>query len=227
MAIKVMVVDDEPEILKLFKATVEPLGYEVLTLVDSREAAQRLKSEKFDGVFVDMKMPYMDGFELTRCARASPLNGTVPIVMLTAYDDLETMRKAFQVGITFFLGKPFTRERAFSLFGAMRGAMLKEKRRHARLPFRTVVNCMLGQKQFKAASLNISGSGILMEPSGGLEVGQEIGLEFAMPGAPRLLKPHAKVVRKEPPDRVGLKFSALEPADREAIQHYMLAGVKE
>jgi CheY-like chemotaxis protein len=140
MALKIMVVDDEPGVLKLLKAMVEPLGIQVVTMADSREASARLEREKFDGIFVDVRMPHMDGFELTTHVRASRSNSGIPIVMLTGLNDVQAMRQAFKVGVTFFLNKPFTREQVTRLLKAARGAMLREKRRYARLPLQTTVN---------------------------------------------------------------------------------------
>ena len=74
MSLKIMFVDDEPEVLKLFKAMAEPLGTEVQTFANSREAALRIRKEKFDGVFLDAMMPQLDGFELAKLVRASPSN---------------------------------------------------------------------------------------------------------------------------------------------------------
>ena len=144
MKIKIMAVDDEPAILQLLKTQLESMGCEVQGIVDSREAAERLEVEKVDGLFVDFRMPHMDGFELAKKARESKLNGQIPIVMLTALDDSETMRKGFKVGINFFLGKPFTRERVYNLYVATRGPMRREKLRYTRLPCRTTVECTWG-----------------------------------------------------------------------------------
>jgi len=226
MSLKIMAVDDEPQVLNLLKGIIEPLGCEVQTLTESREAVRRLENEKFDGVFVDVRMPHPDGFELTQMVRSSPLNRDIPVVMLTGYDDVETMRKGFQAGATFFLGKPFTRERVEGLFKATRGIMLREKRRHARLPYRTPVDCRWGTKHFKSTSLNIGEGGMLLEPSGGLEVDQQVELEFAMPQLAGPCKVRAQVVYKEPPDRMGVEFLSMEPEDREALQSYILGGVK-
>ena len=106
MPLRIMAVDDEPEVLKLLKMFLEPLGVEVLTMVDCREAVERLNRERFDAIFVDAQMPHLDGFGLTRRIRESPLNSGAPIVMVTEYDDVETMREGFNAGVTFFLGKP-------------------------------------------------------------------------------------------------------------------------
>lgn len=230
MALKIMVVDDEPAVLDLFKAMVKPMGCDVQTFADSREAAERLSEEKFDGIFVDVRMPHLDGFELTRRIRKTPLNRQVPIVMLTALDDADTMRKGFGAGISFFLGKPFTRERLYSLFGAVRGGMLREKRRYARLPLRTRVVCTWGDARaghFVSGSVDISEGGMLIKPSGGLEVGQELDLEFAIPMAKRHLAPHAKVIRRDASDQIAVQFLNLTVQDREAVESYLAERIKD
>ena len=144
--------------------------------------------------------------------------------MLTGYDDVETMRQGFKAGVTFFLGKPFTRERAAGLLSAMRGAILREKRQHARLPYRTVVECSLGdppEKTFKAESVNVGEGGMLIEPSGGVDPGQLLRLEFCMPNRKKPVKTAAKVLRKDAPDRIAMQFTAIEPDDVEAIRDYI------
>jgi CheY-like chemotaxis protein len=170
---------------------------------------------------VDVLMPDIDGIQLTERIRRSPLNRQVPIIMLTGQDDADTMRRGFNAGVSFFLGKPFTRERITALFAAARGPMLKEKRLHARLPYRAAVECRwYGQRQghFKAGSIDICEDGMLMGPSGGLDVGQEIDLEFEMPTAKAPLKPRAKILRKDKADHIAVAF-------REAIRNFINARV--
>jgi serine/threonine protein kinase/CheY-like chemotaxis protein len=228
--IKIMAVDDEPPVLDLLKILLESLSCEVHTITGSREAAERLEVEKIDGLFVDCRMPHMDGFELTKLVRKSKLNRQVPIVMLTGLDDAETMRKGFDVGINFFLGKPFTRERVYNLFNATRGAMLREKLRHIRLPYRTTVECTCGphnEFHFKSTSLDIGEDGIWLNPSGGLTLGQELDLSFSLPDHPQGLKFHARVVRKVPPDGVGLMFLSLDAREKEALQRYIITACTE
>src|SRR5690242_16150905 len=230
MALRIIAVDDEVTTLDVLKTMVEPLGCEVLTVVDSRDAARLIEHEKFDGAIVDVHMPHMDGFELTRRIRNSRVNRQIPIVMLTGYDDADTMRKGFNAGVSFFLGKPFTRERINALFGAARGAMLKEKRQFARLPFRATVTCKWsghGQGQFRAGSVDICEGGMLLGPSGGLDVGQEVDLEFELPTAKAPIKPRAKVLRREKSDQIGVEFIKLSAKDLEAIKGYIHARVKD
>jgi len=225
MAFRILLVDDEAKVSELMKVMLEPLGCNVVTSADSREAADQVTKQKFDGVFVDVQMPHLDGFGLTKLIRASRANARVPIVMLTALDDVETMRAGFRAGITLFLGKPFTGEKLRGLFNVLRGAMLTGRRRYARLPLGTTVNCTAGSQALKLNSLNISLGGMLLSNSGRLDVGQEVDLELMIPQVPRLLNPRGRVVRKEPPDRIAVQFINLAPEDREAIQSYIGGNV--
>ena len=251
MLVRVLVVDDEPAVLELIRTTVQALRWcEVLTLSNSRAAATCLARQKFDGVIVDAHLRDLDGFGVTECARTSPLNAGIPIVMLTDDHDINTMRRGFKAGVTFFAAKPSTRERVYRLFSAVRGTMLREQRRHHRLPFRTSVVCRWKNHEvghFMAESLEISEGGMSLTPSGGLEVGQEAELEFVLPQAsgsakPAVQKPgrslfhepeaaldgpqklRAKVRYRTPQDAIGLEFVSLAPACREVIRRY-ISGV--
>ncbi|HZP02142.1 MAG TPA: response regulator [Terriglobia bacterium] len=227
MALKILVVDDEESFLKLFKSMIEPLGCEVRTLADSREALKCLSEERFDGVFLDARMPHLDGFELASHTRTSSINSQTPIVMLTGMDDVKTMQRAFSVGITFFLGKPFDREKLYGLYKALRGTMLREKRRHARIPVHTLVTCQVGEKHFRTSSLNLGESGMLLESSGGVEVGTKLNLEFALPELQRVFTAQAKVIRKEAPDHMAVQFTNLDPETRNILESYVAGRLKD
>jgi CheY-like chemotaxis protein len=227
MSLKILVVDDEPQVLKLVKTILESLGYEVLALSDSRAAAARLDQEKFNAAFVDAHMPFLDGFMLTRHIRNSTSNGAIPIVMLTAFDNVETMRTAFKAGVTFFQPKPIDTEKLAGLLRVMREAMLRERRSYVRLPLRTVVACGAGPYHFQAVSQNISEGGMMLEGTGGVGVGQEIEVRFSLPGWPAMVNAHATVVRLEHGERMAVRFTSLEPEDRKGIQTYIAGIVKE
>jgi CheY-like chemotaxis protein len=227
MSMKLMVVDDDPAALDLVESLVEPLGYEVLALADSRHAAECVNKQKFDGIFVDVQMPNMDGFELTSLIRASRLNSRVPIVMITAFEDVETMRHGYKAGVTFFLTKPFNPEKLRGLLLGMRSTILRERTRYVRLPFRTMVTCRWGNEQSELGSLNISDGGMLLESSRGLESGEEVNLDFTLSPGQEHLSLRAKIVHKEPPDRIGVQFHDLTSEDQETIRDYISRGLKE
>jgi CheY-like chemotaxis protein len=228
--LRVMAVDDEPAILNLLKVQLGILGCEVIDIADSREALERIQREKVDGLFVDVRMPHVDGFLLTQQTRLSKLNRRVPIVMLTALDDAATMRKGFEAGANFFLGKPFTRDRVYNLLGATRGPMLREKQRYARLSYRTGVDCAGGpepQKRFRATSLNISEGGMLLAPSGGLAIGHEMEVIFNLPNVTNSIKTRAIIVREKPPNSIGIQFIKLNDRDERNLQGYISARIDE
>lgn len=194
MSLTIMVVDDEPEVLKFMKSVVTPLGHELATFADSRKAAERIAKQRFDVVFVDMRMPDLDGFELTKRIRGSKPNADTAIVMLTGASDVEILRQAFREGVTLFLTKPVAPARLSSLVTAMERSKWKDKRHSARLPLWAAVNCKWGDKQVTLRSINISESGMLLEPSVYAEADQEVSLEFKIAEVRASLNVRAKIV---------------------------------
>lgn len=81
---KILIVDDEKNILKLYKAELEDEGYTVVSANSGTEALQLFESEKPDIVTLDILMPDMDGIQVLRLMKEK--NPKIPIIMLTAYD---------------------------------------------------------------------------------------------------------------------------------------------
>jgi CheY-like chemotaxis protein len=223
---RILVIDSDAEVLKTTKGVIQSLGYEVLALADGAQALEAISHRKFDGVFLDSRMSLEGDSALIRHIRQSSSNNSVPIVMLAAVEDVETMRAGFRAGITFFMGKPPDVKQVSDILRLMRGVMLREKRSYVRLPLRTVVSCRTEGHQFTSGSLNISEGGMLLDASGGLEAGQQVELLFSLPPTPGQLNPHAQVIRREPPDRMAVKFVGLSAESREAVQAYISVRVK-
>jgi len=229
MALRILVVDDDPSILGLLKSMLEPLGCEGVTERDSRVAARLVATRKFDGIMLDARMPHLDGFQLTQAVRKSPSNSAIPVVMLTGSDDAQTMRLGFQAGITLFLGKPITQERLAHVVNALRGAFLKEKRRYTRLIYRGEVIGRLPEKTsmlMSMSGLDLSLGGMALMQAKGVKVGQRLDLEFTLPDSTDLLKPGATVVRQMPPDGIGVSFVDVRPEDLRALQNYISGKVR-
>ena len=100
----ILVVDDEPPIVRLVKAKLRVDGYEVITASHGEEALQVLQQESPDLVVLDVMMPDMDGFETLRRIRQ---NSTVPVVMLTARGSDMDKLKGLQSGADDYITKPF------------------------------------------------------------------------------------------------------------------------
>jgi CheY-like chemotaxis protein len=250
MAVKILMVDGDVAVLELARSSTSSVQWcDLVTVKDGREAAKLLQSQKFDGVVMADRIPHVDGFELIQHLKDSPLNAGAPIVMLTGEDNIDTMRRGFKAGVTFFAVKPPNRERFFRLFNAVHGAMENERRRHHRLPYRTSVTCTLADQEvrshFVAESIDISEGGMSVKPSGGTAIGQILELEFLLPQVSRPAHPVTQKSRKglfaehEPhvvgPQKVrarvrnlatsgesmGMDFQGLTANQREAIQHYI------
>ena len=104
---KVMVVDDSLTVRKITGRLLEREGYQVLSAKDGVEALEQLSETVPDVMLVDIEMPRMDGFDLTRNVRADPRLRSVPIIMITSRTAEKHRAYAHQVGANVFLGKPF------------------------------------------------------------------------------------------------------------------------
>lgn len=100
----ILIVDDEPPIIRLIKAKLRVDGYEVLTASRGDEALKVLQVESPDLVVLDVMMPDMDGFETLRRIRQS---SQVPVVMLTARGSDGDKLKGLQSGADDYITKPF------------------------------------------------------------------------------------------------------------------------
>ena len=108
MVAKILVVDDEPSIVKLVKTTLEARGYDVITANDGIEALAEAKTQKPDLILLDIMMPHMDGREARKQLLADPSTATIPVIHLSAVGDFEQQLKAVSEGPTDYITKPFT-----------------------------------------------------------------------------------------------------------------------
>ena len=98
MPAQILVVDDDRPTCELICEILRSAGMEANSVTDSAEAAERLQREKFHAVFLDMRMPPPDGLELARQVRASRVNASTVIVMISGEQDRTLMRRAFEAG---------------------------------------------------------------------------------------------------------------------------------
>lgn len=102
---RILVVDDDQLILALFKATLEEQGHTVVTAGTSAEGIRCVKQLDFDLVFLDLKMPEIDGAEVLRQMRSVKPN--LPVTIITGYPDSEIMQRALKQGPFGVMTKPF------------------------------------------------------------------------------------------------------------------------
>ena len=105
---KVLVVDDDPVVARSFDRVLTGKGFAVISARDGVEALQKLKDEKYDVVFTDIKMPGMNGIEVARRIKAS--QPWLPVVIVTGYGTDENEAQARAAGVAGFLHKPLSPE---------------------------------------------------------------------------------------------------------------------
>ncbi|NOZ55795.1 MAG: sigma-54-dependent Fis family transcriptional regulator [Calditrichaeota bacterium] len=105
---RVLVVDDEEDILQLFTELLQRWGYEPVTARNGVEALDKFRSQQIDLIVSDLKMPEMDGLELLQHIRS--IDSRVPVLVLTGYPTVETAVKAIQEGAYDYLMKPVNPE---------------------------------------------------------------------------------------------------------------------
>jgi EAL domain-containing protein (putative c-di-GMP-specific phosphodiesterase class I) len=122
---RILVVDDEPSLLRAIIRTLESAGFEVGTAQDGAQAMQLLDEHSFDAVLTDVAMPGMNGIALLRAVRERDLE--VPVLLMTGKPDVESAAKAVHYGASEYLIKPIsnaelenTIRRAVSMSGLAR-----------------------------------------------------------------------------------------------------------
>ena len=101
----ILVVDDEEVVRLLFKETLEESGHTVMVAGTSSEGLELVKQRDFDLVFLDLKMPGMDGAELFR--QIKTIKPKLPVTIITGYPDSEMMERALAYGPFGVMNKPF------------------------------------------------------------------------------------------------------------------------
>jgi DNA-binding response OmpR family regulator len=100
---RVLLVDDEEELLKAMKIRLASWGYDVITATNGKEAIRLVKKEVPDAVILDIMMPEMDGIETLK--RIRRVNKKIPVLMFTAYSNGERMKLSNEFGISGFIPK--------------------------------------------------------------------------------------------------------------------------
>jgi DNA-binding response OmpR family regulator len=104
---RVLVVDDDPVILRLLEVNFRLDGFEVATASRGDDAIAAVDRDPPDAVIVDVMMPGVDGYEVCERLRADPRFNTLPIVMLTARSQEDDRNRGTALGVAGYMTKPF------------------------------------------------------------------------------------------------------------------------
>jgi CheY-like chemotaxis protein len=108
---KILAVDDSPTILEMIKAILISGGYEVVTAADGAEALNTAKTEKPDLILLDVMLPKLDGYRVCRLLKFDQNYKHIPIVMLTAKSEEQSVATGIRTGANLYLTKPIEPER--------------------------------------------------------------------------------------------------------------------
>ena len=111
---KVLVVDDDRDAVDILTLLLRREGFEVRAAHGGREALDLLEHELVDVVLLDIMMPGMDGFQVCATLRADQRTRDIPIILLTAKDDVETRVVGMRLGVSEFLTKPINKHELFT-----------------------------------------------------------------------------------------------------------------
>ena len=119
MAKRILVVDDDENILNLERTILEQKGFDVTAAGGGAEALRLLEDRTFDLVLLDVMMPEVDGFTVCRRIKDDPRLKDVPVIFLTAKGGGEALAEGFESGAIMYINKPFTANKLLTIVHTM------------------------------------------------------------------------------------------------------------
>jgi len=223
-SLKLLVVEDDLPSLELMTEVFQSLKADVRPIADSSKAALMINQEKFDGIFLDLEMPRISGFELAQKVRRSSWNRTTPIVIVSGREERETMGQAFATGATFFLQKPVDRQKLSNLYRTVKGSLDENRRRSLRAPMQTEVTCTAGARSVKGITWNLSQGGMQVEVND-LHPDEPVRVSFRLPSSSTTIDAFGVVVWVKP-DRQGIKFTKMTNQNQVEVRNFIVQVAK-
>ncbi len=103
---KILIIDDEPHLVKIFESRLKANGYDVVYAFDGQEGLDKAKQEKPDLIILDHRMPKLDGYEVYKILRSDAAYPNIPIVMLTASGTADWIKTGMEKGMDAYITKP-------------------------------------------------------------------------------------------------------------------------
>jgi putative two-component system response regulator len=116
---RILVVDDDENILNLEKTILEQKGFSVTTAGGGAEALAALADKGFDLILLDVMMPEVDGFTVCRKIKEDPRLKDIPVIFLTAKGGGEALAEGFESGAVMYINKPFTANKLLTIVHTM------------------------------------------------------------------------------------------------------------
>lgn len=125
---KILIVEDEPDIVKMLDYNLKKEGFRITSASDGREALRRVERDRPDIIILDLMLPEIDGLEVCKLLKQSPGTANIPIIMLTAKAQETDKIVGLELGADDYITKPFSiRELTARVKAVLRRAREKEK----------------------------------------------------------------------------------------------------
>jgi putative two-component system response regulator len=119
MGKRILVVDDDENILNLERTILEQKGFEVTAALGGAQALDLLGQASYDLVLLDVMMPEVDGFTVCRKIKEDPRLRDLPVIFLTAKGGGEALAEGFESGAVMYINKPFTAHKLLTIVNTM------------------------------------------------------------------------------------------------------------
>jgi DNA-binding response OmpR family regulator len=116
---RILVVDDDENILNLEKTILEQKGFDVTTAAGGAQALALLADRAFDLILLDVMMPEVDGFTVCRKIKEDARLKDIPVIFLTAKGGGEALAEGFESGAVMYINKPFTANKLLTIVNTM------------------------------------------------------------------------------------------------------------
>ena len=120
MAKKILIVEDEANIVTMLESRLKSNGYDVIPAYDGEAGLDKARSEKPDLVILDIMLPKLDGYQVCHALKSDGKYEHIPIVMLTARGEVDDMKMGLEKGADAYVSKPFD---AQTLIGVIKGLL--------------------------------------------------------------------------------------------------------
>ncbi|MCK6553553.1 response regulator [Candidatus Binatia bacterium] len=110
----ILIVDDDPHAVEILTRMLGREGYKCVGASSGRMALEKLKQEPVDVILLDVMMPEMDGLQVCQRLREDEALRQIPVILLTAKDDIDTRSKGMMLGVSEYLTKPINKRELFT-----------------------------------------------------------------------------------------------------------------
>ncbi|MGA8075613.1 MAG: response regulator [Candidatus Acidiferrales bacterium] len=219
---RALIVDDEPSLGELFREAIGATGMQVLALETCADAAAHLGKEKFDVVLLGLRMPALDGIDLTRQVRGSGFNQMTPVIVVSEDQQTAAVSQAFEAGANFFLYKPVDKKRLLQLIRATQGSIENERRRFRRVPCRLKVRLTSETAEVFGETVDVSLDGMLVRAASIMPARSRVGVALHLLADPKPVVGTGTVTRVIGADQMGIHLSRMSAEENARLQDFLL-----